>query len=41
VRRAGADVPQVLRVKFADGSTATASFYADHPWHRFSWTSTA
>jgi hypothetical protein len=41
VRRAGADVPQVLRVKFADGSTATAAFNGDQPWQRFTWTRNA
>jgi hypothetical protein len=38
VRRAGADVPQVLRVTFADGSTATARFSGRQPWQRFTWT---
>ena len=38
VRRAGAAVPQTLRVKFADGSTETASFDGDRPWQRFTWT---
>ena len=38
VRRAGADVPQTLQVKFADGTTAVASFTGDRPWQRFTWT---
>jgi hypothetical protein len=38
VRRAGAAVPQTLRVKFADGSTETARFDGDRPWQRFTWT---
>lgn len=38
VRRAGADVPQTLRVTFADGSTATARFSGTRPWQRFEWT---
>ena len=38
VRRAGAAVPQTLRVKFADGTTETASFDGDRPWQRFTWT---
>jgi hypothetical protein len=37
VRRAGADVPQDLLVKFADGSTATAHFSGSRPWQRFTW----
>jgi len=38
VRRAGADVPQTVRVTFADGSTATARFSGKRPWQRFEWT---
>lgn len=38
VRRAGTDVPQTVRVTFADGSTATASFSGTRPWQRFEWT---
>ena len=38
VRRAGADVPQTVRVTFADGSTATATFDGKRPWQRFEWT---
>ncbi|MFT3762368.1 MAG: M1 family metallopeptidase [Pseudoxanthomonas sp.] len=37
VRRDGADVPQVLVVKFADGSSETVRFAGDEPWRRFSW----
>ncbi|MFT4257791.1 MAG: M1 family metallopeptidase [Pseudoxanthomonas sp.] len=37
VRRNGADVPQVLVVKFADGSSETVRFAGDEPWRRFSW----
>ena len=38
VRRAGADVPQTLVVKFADGSRRTARFSGSQPWQRFTWT---
>jgi hypothetical protein len=38
VRRAGADVPQTLVVKFADGSSETAHFDGTRPWQRFTWT---
>jgi hypothetical protein len=38
VRRAGADVPQSLVVKFADGSSETARFSGSQPWQRFTWT---
>jgi hypothetical protein len=38
VRRAGADVPQALVVKFADGSSETAHFGGTRPWQRFTWT---
>jgi hypothetical protein len=38
VRRKGADVPQVLRVSFADGSHATRRFSGDRAWQRFAWT---
>ena len=38
VRRSGADVPQTLRVTFADGSTAVARFEGTRPWQRFEWT---
>ena len=38
VRRSGADVPQTLTVKFADGSTETARFSGSQPWQRFTWT---
>lgn len=37
VRRQGADVPQRLRVSFADGSVETARWQGDRPWQRFSW----
>lgn len=37
VRRDGADVPQVLRVTFADGSRETVRWGGTQPWHRFSW----
>ncbi|MGY0503850.1 M1 family metallopeptidase [Luteimonas sp. e5] len=38
VRRDGADVPQVLRVIFADGSHELVEFSGDQPWFEFSWT---
>ncbi|MCL1634224.1 M1 family metallopeptidase [Luteimonas sp. SX5] len=37
VRRDGADVPQVLRVTFADGSSETVHWNGAQPWQRFSW----
>ncbi len=37
VRRNGADVPQQLRVTFADGSVETARWRGDRRWQRFSW----
>ena len=37
VRRQGAPVPQLLRVKFADGSVETVRWDADEPWRKFSW----
>ncbi|HJR72939.1 MAG TPA: M1 family metallopeptidase [Luteimonas sp.] len=37
VKRDGADVPQVLRVTFADGSSETVRFSGTQPWQRFSW----
>ncbi|MES3025083.1 MAG: M1 family metallopeptidase [Pseudomonadota bacterium] len=37
LRRRGASVPQTLLVKFADGSTETASWNNDEKWQRFSW----
>jgi len=37
VRRYGAAVPQMLQVKFADGSVETARWDANEPWHKFSW----
>jgi len=41
VKRDGADVPQVLQVKFADGSSETVRFAGARPWQRFSWTRTS
>lgn len=41
VRRDGADVPQVLRVKFADGSSEVVGFSGQQPWQRFTWTKPA
>ena len=38
LRRSGADVPQELKVTFADGSTRTARFSGNRPWQRFTWT---
>ncbi len=38
VKRDGADVPQVLKVTFADGSSETVRFSGTQPWQRFSWT---
>lgn len=37
VRREGADVPQVLRVTFADGSSEMVRWSGTQPWQRFSW----
>ncbi|MCY7355845.1 MAG: M1 family metallopeptidase [Lysobacter sp.] len=37
VRRKGADVPQMLRVKFADGSSKTVRWSGERSWQRFSW----
>lgn len=37
VRRKGADVPQALRVTFADGSSETVRWSGTQPWQRFSW----
>ena len=37
VRRQGAPVPQLLRVKFADGSVETVHWDADEAWRKFSW----
>lgn len=37
VRRYGAAVPQLLQVKFADGSVETARWDAGDTWHKFSW----
>jgi len=37
IRRKGADVPQTLRVTFADGSHETRRFSGDRPWQRFAW----
>ena len=38
VRRRGADVPQTLQVKFADGSSKTVRWSGERSWQRFSWT---
>jgi hypothetical protein len=38
IRREGADVPQLLRVTFADGSSETVRWSGSQPWQRFSWT---
>jgi hypothetical protein len=38
VRRHGAAVPQLLTVKFADGTSETVRWDADESWHKFSWT---
>ncbi len=38
VRRRGADVPQTLRVGFADGSSRTVRFDGTRSWQRFAWT---
>ncbi|WP_091876156.1 M1 family metallopeptidase [Massilia yuzhufengensis] len=37
VRREGASVPQLLVVRFADGSSETVAWNADEKWRRFSW----
>lgn len=37
VKRNGADVPQVLRVTFADGSTETVHFSGKQRWFRWGW----
>jgi hypothetical protein len=37
LRRHGAPVPETLLVKFADGSSETASWDDDQQWARFSW----
>ena len=37
VRRDGAQVPETLRVTFADGSSETVHWNDDRLWHRFSW----
>lgn len=41
VRRDGADVPQQVLVKFADGSSQTAQFSGEEAWQRFTWTTPA
>ena len=38
LRRRGAAVPQTLVVKFADGSSETASWNSDEKWQQFKWT---
>lgn len=37
VKREGADVPQTLKVTFADGSTETVRYAGDQKWFRWSW----
>ena len=37
VLRKGADVPQTLKVSFADGSSKTVSFDGPRAWQRFTW----
>ncbi len=37
VKRAGADVPQWLKVTFADGSTETVEFAGPQRWFRWDW----
>ena len=37
VKRNGADVPQVLKVTFADGSTETVRFSGAQKWFRWNW----
>ncbi|MGZ5198963.1 MAG: M1 family metallopeptidase [Telluria sp.] len=37
VRRYGANVPQTLLVKFADGSSETVQWNLDEKWHKFTW----
>jgi len=41
VRRNGAAVPQLLTVKFADGSVENVRWDANESWHKFSWTKPA
>jgi hypothetical protein len=41
VRRNGAAVPQLLTVKFADGSAETVRWEAAEAWRKFSWTKPA
>jgi hypothetical protein len=38
VRRYGAAVPQLLTVKFADGTSETVRWDANESWRKFSWT---
>ena len=38
LRRAGAQVPQTLLVKFADGTSATVQWRGDEDWQTFHWT---
>ena len=37
VLRKGADVPQTLKVSFADGSSKTVKFDGPRAWQRFTW----
>ena len=37
VKRNGADVPQTLKVTFADGSTETVRFSGKQKWFRWNW----
>ncbi len=37
IKRQGADVPQTLKVTFADGSTETVRFSGKQEWFRWSW----
>ena len=37
VKRSGADVPQVLKVTFADGSSESVRFSGDQRWFRYGW----
>lgn len=37
VKRSGADVPQVLKVTFADGSTEAVRFSGTQKWFRWNW----
>ena len=41
VRRYGAAVPQLLTVKFDDGSVENVRWDANESWHKFSWTKPA